>query len=242
MMKTTTLVLAVFSLALHCGCGSDNPRHADSDEIGDRVANHIVAAYGNNEIRLGMSMEELHKLDHPVEINSNPLRDIFQFKLNGIETRCEDNEVVAVHFYYRDREYQTYQGETREGIGVNSSIRDVICTYGEPDHVSNIRGQLARSQQVTLVCEYDVKWHSEDWSRWDTETSWLTYFRLTPYFSRAKILQYFDKLPTDRELEIINGSDSIELVTFSVPQSVDEAEFRRIRSGLDNKHVDISIY
>lgn len=155
MMKPTTFALAVFSLALHCGCGNDNPRHADSNEIGDQAGNNIVAAYGNNEIRLGMSMEELHKLDHPVEINSNPLRDIFQYKLNGIETRCEDNEVVAVHFYYRDREYQTYQGETQEGIGMKSSIRDVICTYGEPDHVSNIRGQLGVGQPHAQLVDID---------------------------------------------------------------------------------------
>lgn len=46
-----------------------------------------------------------------------------------------DGVIGAIHFYYRLPGYSAFDGKTDKGIGISSSISEVIDQYGEPDRI-----------------------------------------------------------------------------------------------------------
>jgi len=51
---------------------------------------------------------------------------------DGIDVLLENGRVTGIFAYYRSKQHRRCSGKTKEGIDVNSTVRDVICTYGQP--------------------------------------------------------------------------------------------------------------
>jgi hypothetical protein len=84
-----------------------------------------------------MSEEKLLKMYTPSSSKKSGEATIYHFKKEGVLVGCRGGVVGGVVLYFRSDEYARFHGKTNLGIGAESTVRDVICTYGMPIAISN---------------------------------------------------------------------------------------------------------
>lgn len=56
-------------------------------------------------------------------------------KDRGVDARTSNGTIANMFFYFYSLTHKPFNAETREGIGRDSTIDDVIRTYGRPDQI-----------------------------------------------------------------------------------------------------------
>ncbi|TWT51773.1 DUF4303 domain-containing protein [Allorhodopirellula solitaria] len=57
----------------------------------------------------------------------------FEFPHLGVDVQCRKKRIDAIYFFFRTKNYEPFNGNTREGIGARSTAKQVVRTYGTPD-------------------------------------------------------------------------------------------------------------
>ncbi|MFO6422065.1 hypothetical protein [Motilimonas sp. KMU-193] len=103
----------------------------------------IKPGQGFSRIVLGDKKRDLMRLlGQPSEDTGKYI----SYHSQGLTFRLQGNRIQAIFFYFRYQGYSPFYGVTDQGIGINSTILDVINQYGEPDRVSE-----------TIVSQYGEK-------------------------------------------------------------------------------------
>lgn len=63
--------------------------------------------------------------------------DYVHFYRQGVEAKVEDGKIASLFFHYRSRTAVTIDGETDKGIGMWSTIPQVLKRYGEPSRIGD---------------------------------------------------------------------------------------------------------
>ncbi|TWT79509.1 hypothetical protein CA13_09120 [Planctomycetes bacterium CA13] len=66
-------------------------------------------------------------------ITESTSANYFEFPQIGVDVQCRKKMIDTIYFFFRAKNYESFNGVTREGIGANSSLKQVIRTYGTPD-------------------------------------------------------------------------------------------------------------
>lgn len=76
-------------------------------------------------------------------------------KSKGVDVRVMNGKITSMFFYFYSRSHVNFDGKTSAGIGRNSTIDDVIRSYGNPSKVGNSMvpssGAMPGAHEISLV-------------------------------------------------------------------------------------------
>ncbi|TWT74702.1 hypothetical protein CA13_74070 [Planctomycetes bacterium CA13] len=93
----------------------------------------IIPGRGVDGCEIGVARETAREVFGPTESTS---ASYLEFPEVGVEVICRRKIVQTLIFYFRLNDYGRFNGLTREGIGANNSVDDVLKTYGKPSRTS----------------------------------------------------------------------------------------------------------
>ncbi len=94
----------------------------------------ILPGKGLGKCSIGMPVQ------HAVKLFGKPDKDekgYIQFLQQGVEAKVEDAKIVTLFFHYRSKTVMTFDGETDKGIGMWSTIPQVLRRYGKPSRIGD---------------------------------------------------------------------------------------------------------
>src|SRR5439155_26116172 len=108
--------------------------------LAGKTAMHtIVPGEGVGTCRIGAHKQtavEMFGSPLPVDPNAD-ISGYFQFPLAGVEVAFNvNNEIETLFFHFRSSSHTAFNGTTNLGIGIDSSVEDVIARYGKPSQVT----------------------------------------------------------------------------------------------------------
>lgn len=153
------LAAVLACVALSCDGPSRNAEDAPIDSSAQTpVGNEEIRAHlGGSEIRLGMRESELTKAKRPTafEIDKQTETTCLSYSQDGIEVYAKEGRVIGVIFMFMAQDSPVFSGETVKGIGAKSTVRDVICTYGQPGIATRVTvgggAQWPNAERITLM-------------------------------------------------------------------------------------------
>lgn len=125
----------------------------------DVAAKKISPGRGFGECRIGDSLETALARLGPPEAEIRIQFDLLnlEYPSSGFRLHVghDTKEIGGQFFYYRSPRYERFPGATAEGIGKESSVRDVLDAYGPPEKEVRFaealtQGDFAGSQERIL--------------------------------------------------------------------------------------------
>jgi len=97
----------------------------------------ITPGVGIRGCSIGTSVKQvLDLLGTPNTVTPNSVdEDYVRFYRHGVDVLTEKDRVRTLFFYFRSRKHVTFDGLTDKGIGMWSTIPEVIKLYGEPSRI-----------------------------------------------------------------------------------------------------------
>lgn len=134
-----------------------------AEKSSDKELHLISPGVGSSRIYIGLPEEDMLKWKQPTRVSvfknfKKEKGKYLQYKDDGMTLSCIGGKVHGIFYYFLYKDYQPFHGETVNGIGNESSIKDVICTLGQPATISNVivaaidgeEVEWAGAQRVTL--------------------------------------------------------------------------------------------
>ncbi len=152
-MKSLVNILSVLMvtglLCISCGKSKEEAVPAEESET-DSTNNQqeqamlIQPMVGVGKVHLAMTIDEVKQiLGEPEQDEANP--DAFVYKDMGLSVVCPDKKTVRF-IIITGGNYQT-----AEGIGIGSTRKDVLATYGEPDKKAKGNRQYYQKMQIIFT-------------------------------------------------------------------------------------------
>jgi hypothetical protein len=94
----------------------------------------IVAGEGVGVCRIGANKQTaIETFGSPSVEESDSQSGYLQFPQAGVETRFDEaDRITHLFLYFRSTSNSTFKGITNLGIGIDSSVVDVLARYGRP--------------------------------------------------------------------------------------------------------------
>jgi hypothetical protein len=90
----------------------------------------IIPGKGLSELMLGSNESNFTQL-----FGGNRQGSYLVAESNGVDARVTDGKISVLFFYFFSNSHNSFNGKTREGVGKDSTIDDVIVAYGKPDRI-----------------------------------------------------------------------------------------------------------